>query len=255
MKEALQQACASIAEAERVIILTGAGVSAESGVPTFRGDDGLWKSYRPEELATPQAFAADPRLVWEWYEMRRRKVAACRPNPGHEAIARRCAGDEGTRLITQNVDGLHQLALDELEGSTDGAEPLELHGSLYRVRCTACSYGRAHRDPIDASRMDTLPRCPECDSLLRPGVVWFGEALDGAVLHEAFTLAEAADVCVVVGTSAVVHPAASIPLATREAGGVIVEVNPEPTPLSGVATVTLASGSGIVLPKLFTRAI
>jgi NAD-dependent deacetylase len=246
----LEEARAILADSERTVILTGAGVSAESGVPTFRGEDGLWRSYRPEELATPEAFAADPRLVWEWYGWRRETVAACRPNAGHDAIARRCMSDLGVRLVTQNVDGLHQLALDGL-GAIDGeADPLELHGSLFRVRCTRCRYGSAHRGPIDASSPDTLPRCPDCTSLLRPAVVWFGEALEPQVLSRAFELASEADACIVAGTSAVVHPAASVPLVAHERGGRIIEVNPAPTPLSHLSSATLRASAAEVLPAL-----
>ena len=237
-------------------MLTGAGVSAESGVPTFRGPDGLWKNHRPERLATAEAFRTDPRLVWEWYAWRRQRVAACRPNAAHEALARLTLRDPGSRIVTQNVDGLHELAVHQAvvpeTASTQGAQPresaadrtdptsgpalpVELHGSLYRVRCVACRYGAGHRGPVDTASEASLPRCPDCGHLLRPDVVWFGESLDEATLSAAIGAAEGADVCLVVGTSAVVHPAASLPLVTRQAGGVIVEVNPEPTPLSGVA--------------------
>lgn len=248
----LDRARALLQDAETVVVLTGAGVSAESGVPTFRGPEGLWKSHRPEELATPEAFSRDPRLVWEWYAWRREKVSACRPNPGHQALAHLALGRGGVTLVTQNVDGLHALAAREEAGTGDpgAAVPLELHGSLFRVRCTSCRFAGGDRSSIDASSRSTLPRCPDCESLLRPDVVWFGEALDGEVLSGAFQAAHAAEVCVVAGTSAVVHPAASIPLATARAGGAIIEVNPEATPLSAVAAVTLQGRSGALLPQL-----
>ncbi len=238
--------------AKSTLVLTGAGVSAESGVPTFRGPDGLWKNHRPEQLATADAFRADPRLVWEWYGWRRQRVAACRPNAAHEALARFTVRDSSTQIVTQNVDGLHELALQDLlsveEAST--ALPLELHGSLYRVRCVACRFRVGHRDPVDATSEASLPRCPECDNLLRPDVVWFGESLDEKTLEAAITAAEGADVCLVVGTSAVVHPAASLPLVTRQAGGVVVEVNLEPTPLSDVARVSFRASATEVVPLL-----
>jgi NAD-dependent deacetylase len=248
----LDRARALLADASQVVVLTGAGVSAESGVPTFRGPEGLWKSHRPEELATPAAFNRDPRLVWEWYAWRREKVGACRPNAGHRALARLALARPGVTLVTQNVDGLHTLvAQEEARAANPGpALPLELHGSLFRVRCTACRFARDDRSPVDASSRATLPRCPDCGALLRPAVVWFGEALDGDVLSVAFGAAQTAHVCVVAGTSAVVHPAASIPLATARSGGAIIEVNTEATPLSSTATVTLAGPAGTVLPQL-----
>ncbi len=252
----LDEARQLLESAESTLVLTGAGVSAESGVPTFRGPDGLWKNRRPEELATPQAFQADPRLVWEWYGLRRQRVGACRPNPAHEALARLTLRNPRCRIVTQNVDGLHERALEEVsaeEGVTPppgGTLPLALHGSLFRVRCVACPFGATHRDPIDASDEASLPRCPECGDLLRPDVVWFGEALDRVTLDDAFTAAESARVCLVVGTSAVVHPAASIPRAAHQAGGVVVEVNPEPTPLSGIARFGFRAGAAEVVPRL-----
>lgn len=238
-----------VANVDRIVILTGAGVSAESGVPTFRGEGGLWKSYRPEELATPQAFAADPRLVWEWYDMRRSAIALCEPNAGHEAIARACVEHASCHLVTQNVDGLHHLALGRRAPSASPDQyPITLHGSLYRIRCSCCAFARDDRDPVDSTSVQTLPRCPECDALLRPGVVWFGEALDPDVLAHAFEVAAAADVCIVAGTSALVHPAASIPLATLDSGGIVIEVNPDETPLSRHARYSLRGASGEILP-------
>ncbi|MFC1661412.1 NAD-dependent deacetylase [Gemmatimonadota bacterium] len=247
----IQRARELVENAEQICILTGAGVSAESGVPTFRGEDGLWRSNRPEELATPQAFRRDPRLVWEWYEWRRGKIRECKPNPGHEALAR-LSLRSGARLVTQNVDGLHELAARRAAGAEDPspAMPLELHGSIFRVRCTACTYRVAHREPIPSESLDDLPQCPVCSSLLRPDVVWFGEALDSHILNEAFTVAGKSDLCLVVGTSALVHPAASVPLATLHAGGRILEVNPTDTPLTSAATVSLQGPSGALLPQI-----
>lgn len=231
------EAAARLREAQRVLVLTGAGVSAESGVPTFRGPQGLWRSFRPEDLATPEAFARDPGLVWEWYAWRRETVAACAPNPAHRALAALEARVPEFLLATQNVDGLHARA---------GSRRLvELHGSLWRVRCTGCGEVAARREPFP----ELPPRC-RCGSVLRPDVVWFGETLPVEALQRAFTAAREAQVVLVVGTSSLVHPAAAIPEAALFAGACVVEVNPEPTPLSDRATVSLRGRAADVLPWL-----
>ncbi|HSR42384.1 MAG TPA: NAD-dependent deacylase [Longimicrobiales bacterium] len=249
---ALERARGLVEGAGRIVVLTGAGVSAESGVPTFRGEDGLWKRHRPEELANPLAFRRDPRLVWEWYAWRRETVRGCEPNPGHRALARLALEREGVAIVTQNVDDLHGRAAREEaeERAPDPALPLELHGSLFRVRCTGCFERREHVEAIDATAAETLPRCPSCGALLRPDVVWFGESLDPRVIETARHRAETADLCLVVGTSAVVQPAASLPRATAAAGGAVVEVNPEETPLTSLADATLRGPAGRVLPRL-----
>jgi NAD-dependent deacetylase len=246
-----------LARADAVVVLTGAGVSAESGVPTFRGSEGLWRSFRPEDLATPAAFDRDPRLVWEWYDWRRRRVLGCRPNAAHAALAMLAlARPPSVRIVTQNVDGLHAVAAQDAAAAAspprdaEPALPLELHGSLFRVRCTACRTRRAHVDAIDASSRDTLPRCDRCGALLRPDVVWFGETLDDAVLGEAMTRARSANLCLVVGTSAVVQPAASLALLTKQAGGHVIEVNPEPTPLTPFADVSLRATAADAVPEI-----
>lgn len=240
-------------DAARVVVLTGAGISAESGVPTFRAAGGLWKSFQPEELATPEAFARDPRVVWEWYAWRRELVARCVPNEGHLALARLALRDDRDVLIvTQNVDGLHHRAAREAARTADHrrAIPLELHGAIHRDRCAVCGFKTAGAAEVDVSDASTLPRCAACGGALRPDVVWFGEALDPETIDEAFDAARAADLCLVVGTSALVHPAASIPAATLHAGGALVEVNLEPTPLTPLATVSLRGAAGEVLPAL-----
>lgn len=258
-----------LAEAGSTVVLTGAGISADSGVPTFRGADGLWKQYRAEDLATPQAFARDPRLVWEWYGWRRQLVSRCRPNAAHFALARWAAAKPDVVLVTQNVDGLHALAAAEVAtgsgvgsapaaGSQPGGEPegrrgtriLELHGALFRVRCTSCHDTYEHRERIVTESVATLPQCRSCGSLLRPDIVWFGEALPRDVILEAFAAAQRADVCLVVGTSAVVHPASSLPAATADAGGQIVEVNPEETPLTFRSAASLRGGAAEMVPQL-----
>lgn len=241
-----------LAEARGVVVLTGAGVSAESGVPTFRGEDGLWNRYRAEELATPTAFRRDPRLVWEWYAWRRETVQGCRPNAAHRALARLALERSDVMLVTQNVDGLHEAAARGEAGRRDPspALPLELHGSLFRVRCTRCSHRESHRGPVDPSSEETLPRCSSCGELLRPDVVWFGESLPPGVVERAFEGARAAGLCLVVGTSARVHPAASLPLAARDGGGLVVEVNPADTALSEQADLVLRGPAGEILPAL-----
>ena len=258
---ALARARALVAGADSLLVLTGAGVSAESGVPTFRGSGGLWKSFRAEELATPAAFARDPRLVWEWYAWRRELVAACVPNEAHHALARLAARRAGVTIATQNVDGLHARAGDGgwRVGDADSTPPpalhpppglLELHGSLFRVRCTRCAYAAHHAGPVHASAVESLPACPRCGALLRPGVVWFGESLDPQLLGAAMRAAERAAVCLVVGTSAVVQPAASLAAITHHAGGRVIEVNPEPTPLSALADVILRGPAADVVPQV-----
>jgi NAD-dependent deacetylase len=247
-----------VKRAGQVVVLTGAGVSAESGVPTFRGPEGLWENFRPEELATPSAFARDPRLVWEWYDWRRRRVLECRPNAAHLALAA-LALESGARacIVTQNVDGLHAVAAREVADKLAAsaavaavAAPLELHGSLFRVRCIACGARRSHVEPIDTTSRESLPRCDGCDALLRPDVVWFGEPLDDAVLSEAIDRARTADVCLVVGTSAVVQPAAGLAMLTKRAGGCVVEVNPDVTPLTPFADVSIRSTAADAVPGL-----
>jgi NAD-dependent deacetylase len=248
----------AIRAAERLVILTGAGISAESGVPTFRDRTGLWARYDPQELATPGGFARDPTRVWEWYRLRREVVLGCEPNPGHHAVARLLLERPGVTLVTQNVDGLHRRALEAVlrpsdpPSSSSGEFPsiLELHGNLLRDRCSRCD---RRQPPQDDSGPSALPTCPDCGALLRPDVVWFGEMLDAVTLEEAFLRAREADICLVVGTSALVHPAASVPLATLEGGGVLVEVNPEETPLTAAARWSLRGPAGRLLPRLLAR--
>jgi NAD-dependent deacetylase len=226
------------------VIFTGAGVSAESGVPTFRGAGGLWRSFRAEDLATPEAFARDPRLVWEWYGWRRDLIGGCEPNAAHRAIAELGSSRDGVTIATQNVDGLHAAA-----GSPQRAL-LELHGSIFRVRCTRCDWRADDRSTVDATSVETLPRCAVCGALARPDVVWFGESLDAAVLGAAFDASERADVCLVIGTSGVVHPAAGLAGITRRHGGAVIEVNPDRTPITSIATVSIRSGAVDAVPAL-----
>jgi NAD-dependent deacetylase len=205
--------------ARSVVILTGAGISAESGIPTFRDSQtGLWARYDPHELATPQAFERDPRLVMSWYRWRSGLVAQSQPNSGHSAIAEIERRVPEFTLITQNVDGLHIQA-----GSQ---KIIELHGNINRLRCTACSYS------VTGWPEDPLPTCPKCGNLLRPDVVWFGEPLPANALRAALEASRRCDMFFSIGTSGVVEPAASLPYEALRAGATVVEVNPQPTPLS-----------------------
>jgi NAD-dependent deacetylase len=238
----LEEAADALAAARRVVVLTGAGISAESGVPTFRGADGLWRTYRAEALATPEAFARDPALVWEWYDWRRGLIAPVRPNTGHTVLAGWQGLFEGFDIVTQNVDGLHALA-----GSRN---VVELHGNIWKLRCTREGTVEERRE----TPLPTIPPlCPNCGALLRPHVVWFGEALDADVLEGAYRLSTACQVMLVIGTSAVVEPAASLPLAARRAGARILEINLEPTPLTPQADHFIPGKAGEVLPILDKR--
>jgi NAD-dependent deacetylase len=246
--EPVEEAAAAVRGAARVVFFTGAGVSAESGVPTFRGADGLWRSFRAETLATPEAFARDPRLVWEWYAWRRETVAACLPNAAHHAIARFAASHPDSVVVTQNVDGLHQRAARDAGASPDAI--VALHGRLFGTRCSRCD-ARAPDDlAIDATSADSLPRCAVCGAPLRPDVVWFGEDLHPAVLERAFAAARSADVCIVIGTSGVVQPAASLVTVAARAGATVIEVNPDATPLSSFATLALRGRAADIVPRL-----
>jgi NAD-dependent deacetylase len=220
-----------------VCVLTGAGVSAESGVPTFReAQTGLWSKYDPLELATPEAFERDPELVWRWYRWRRDLVARAAPNAGHHALAELQSLVPRLTLVTQNVDGMHQRA-----GSRD---VIEFHGNIFANRCFAD--GRI----VDADAGDGVPTCPDCGGYLRPGVVWFGEAIPEDALHAAFAAAADCDVFLSVGTSSLVYPAAGLADIARESGAVTIEVNPNPTDQSQRYTVSLRGNAGVVLPKL-----
>ncbi|MBD3414569.1 MAG: NAD-dependent protein deacylase [Candidatus Aminicenantes bacterium] len=225
--------------AERIIAFTGSGVSAESGIPTFRGKDGLWRQFRAQDLATPQAFADNPRLVWEWYDWRRQIISEKKPNPGHQALAEWSKMFPSVHIITQNIDGFHQKA---------GSEDIhELHGNIWKLRCTEQGTIREdHTVPLK----ETPPRCPKCGALMRPHVVWFGEALDMDVLNQAVSLSSKADVMFVVGTSALVYPAASIPFTALESGVKVIEINPESTPLTSNADISIRGKAGDVLPKI-----
>ena len=227
--------------ASRVVALTGSGISAESGVPTFRdAQRGLWERYDPQELATPEAFARNPRLVWEWYEWRRGLVAEAEPNPGHRALAELERRIPGFTLVTQNVDGLHQRA-----GSRG---VIELHGNIMRSKCS--EEGVIVQEYEDGSP----PSCPRCGAFLRPDVVWFGEMLPFRALEEASEAALGCDLFLSIGTSSLVYPAAALPHQALENGATLVEVNPTQTPLTPHADFTLRGRAGEVLPELLLKA-
>lgn len=229
----------------RITVLSGAGVSAASGVPTFRGADGLWKNFRPETLATAEAFGRDPKLVWEWYAWRRSRIAACEPNTAHRVLADWSHRFAGFRLITQNVDGLHERA--------GTANTIRLHGSIWEVSCwQGCARSpKAWRD--DRVLFEELPpRCPQCGGAIRPGVVWFGETLDPNVVEQASRAADC-DVFITVGTSAVVYPAAGFLTTAKQHGAFTVEINPEATPASGDVDLVLRGPAETILPEVTSR--
>jgi NAD-dependent deacetylase len=230
--------------APRVAVLTGAGVSAESGVPTFRdAQSGLWARFDPRELATPSAFARNPKLVWDWYAMRRTMLRDVAPNAGHYALAALEDRVPAFLLATQNVDGLHRRA-----GSRN---VVELHGNITRVKCSGCA---AVAERWDEPAADAPPRCAHCGAFLRPDVVWFEEMLPAAALAAAEDAAAHCDVLLVAGTSAEVYPAAALPDRARRHGARVVEINPEATPLSVHAHDTLRGPAGVVLPALVAAA-
>jgi NAD-dependent deacetylase len=243
MDENLARARDALAVARSIVVLTGAGISAESGIPTFRDAmTGLWSRFRPEDLATPEAFERDPATVWAWYAGRRERVGSARPNAGHEALARleraSLARGAGFLLVTQNVDGLHAAA---------GSERLvELHGNIRRVKCFASGHPAATWPEAAAGP----PPCSRCGSPLRPDVVWFGEELAREAIEAAIGAARRCDVFLSVGTSGLVEPAASLPFAALERGAHVIEVNPGSTPLTRRATIALSGSAGDLLPRL-----
>lgn len=233
---------AHLGEQARVAVVSGSGMSAESGIPTFRdAQTGIWSKFRPEELATPQAFAKNPAKVWRWYEHRRKGVMAAQPHAGHEALVRLESMVESMVIITQNVDGLHQRS-----GS---GHVLELHGNVLHSVCSES------RKPIDQEWIEASgaepPPSPHVDgAFARPDVVWFGESLPGPVLNESISVLENCSVCIAAGTSALVQPAANLPLLARQSGALLVEINPEATPLSSYADYCMRLPAGTALPAI-----
>ena len=230
-----------INEANCILVLTGAGISKESGIPTFRGKDGWYKQYSPEELATPSAFRKNPRLVWEWYNLRRKIILSAKPNIAHLKIAEIEKHKSCFLLVTQNVDSLHKKA-----GSQ---KVIELHGNIFRTRCTVC--GRLYTEDYKIFKESELPpRCPHCGGLLRPDVVWFGEMLNQKDIEESFSFAQKADLILVVGTSGVVYPAALLPQIVKSRGGLVIEINPEETPITSISYLSIRQPATLALSKL-----
>ncbi|MEZ0249165.1 MAG: NAD-dependent protein deacetylase [Thermoproteus sp.] len=228
----------ALARSRRAVALTGAGISAESGIPTFRGPGGLWERYKPEELATPEAFARDPALVWRWYKWRQELIYRASPNPAHYALAELERLGVLKAVITQNVDGLHARA-----GSQ---RVLELHGNIWRLRCTRCGAEVRAERPVE----EIPPKCPRCGGLLRPDVVWFGEPLPHDVWEEAVALASSSDLMLVIGTSGVVYPAAYLPHAAKRNGALIAVIDPNETALDDLADFKIRERAAEVLPRL-----
>jgi len=238
MKRQIEMLRGALSEAQRVTVLTGAGISAESGVPTFRGDGGLWRNHRPEELATPESFRRNPKLVWEFYTWRRALISHVHYNEAHRALAELENKVTDFTLITQNIDGLHLMA-----GSKN---LIEIHGNIWKVRCSKCQQVTLEAEV----ELGPLPVCEECGGLLRPHVVWFGEMLDPELLQQALTASDQCDVMLVVGTSAVVQPAASFPIQAKHAGALVAEINIEETPLSSLTDISLIGKAGDIIPQL-----
>ncbi|MBS1272454.1 MAG: NAD-dependent protein deacylase [Candidatus Marinimicrobia bacterium] len=229
-------------KASHIVALTGAGISAESGIPTFRGEEGLWKIMRPEELANFDAFMENPDRVSEWYEHRREIIDNVEPNPGHKALASMQEEFDYVTIITQNVDGLHQRAGSE--------NVIELHGNIYRNYCVDC---KKRYDYNNLRPSEGAPICDECGGYIRPDVVWFGESLPMAAVNEAEQHAASADVMFSIGTSGVVYPAAGLPRMAKSHDAYLVEINPEHTDISLIADETIRMKSGIALPELLNQ--
>ncbi len=241
MERLIREAARRLAQVRHVVVLTGAGISKESGIPTFReAQDGLWARYDPMLMASREGFMSNPKLVWEWYEYRFGMVEAAQPNPGHVAIAELEQLIPSTAVVTQNIDGLHQAA-----GSRN---VFELHGSIRRYKCLNGRHAGFTR--ADLVGQEKPPRCPRCGDLLRPDVVWFGEYLPEDVLATSYALSERCDAMLVVGTSGVVQPAASLPYVAARVGATVIDVNPDRDEIARMADIFLQGTGGTVLPTL-----
>ncbi len=234
MFESLTQ---KIKDAKKIVFVTGAGISQESGIPTFRGNDGLWRKYDPMQLATIDAFYENPKLVWEWYEDRRKNILNAKPNPGHVAIAELEKFKDVT-VLTQNIDGLHQRA-----GSS---HVLELHGSIIRIKCTVCEF----EDDISSSFGNLPPKCNRCGNILRPDVVWFGEPLPQKIWNQAIIEANTCEIMIIAGTSLVVSPANTLPIYAKQNNATLIEVNPEQTQMSSEMDMSLRTTSAKAIPSI-----
>ncbi len=237
-----ERARQALTAAKSVVVLTGAGISAESGIPTFRGAGGLWKEFKPEDLATPEAFARDPKLVWEWYDWRRGLIAQAQPNAAHRALVEIERRTPRFTLVTQNVDGLHDLA-----GS---GKILKLHGDIWRLRCLECGANFPNRR-VPLAKLP--PHC-QCGGTARPDVVWFGEPLPPGIMREAEHAVSGAEVFLVIGTSAAVFPAAGLIPFAKQSGALTIEINPEETPFSSILDCSLRGSAAGLLPRLLERA-
>ena len=236
----------------RILVITGAGVSAESGIPTFRGKDGYWRNLDPAKLATPEAFAKNPQLVWEWYRERRQRIRAAQPNPAHQAIVKLAAHASELLLVTQNVDDLHLRA--ESEGERLSPDQIvQIHGDIFETRCSRCACSQREPEEEDSN----LPRCNECGDLMRPGVVWFGEQLDLRKIERVnnYLARASCDTVIVAGTTAAFGYIIDWALRARDPDGQLIEVNPEPTPLSAFATHLIREPAGLTLPRLVDELI
>lgn len=237
-----------LAGATRVFVLTGAGLSAEAGLPTYRGRNGLWSQVDPRKFTSPDTFEREPRTFWELCAAMREQIAGTGPSAAHLALARAALDGRRLTLVTQNVDGLHDRAAETVAADDPGAaRAAEIHGNLWRMRCLECGDGFEHRRTIDPQRP---PRCPRCDGRVRPDIVWFGEQPHRAPMLRAIEAAGECEVCMVIGTSALVAPASKLPAIAASRGAALIEINPQPTPLSGAAAATLRSGAGEALAVL-----
>ncbi len=226
-----------ITSSKHLIALTGAGISKESNVPTFRGKDGLWKNYDVMELATPSAFARNPKLVWEWYAWRQDLISKCEPNSAHLILSKWENDGRLKRIITQNVDGLHHRAGSE--------KILEVHGDIWTVKCTQCEYRSRLSEPANG-----ILHCPNCNHNLRPDVVWFGESLDNIIINQVYSELAVADTCLIIGTSGLVQPAASFPYVVKNNDGILIEINIESTLLTEYVDYHLSGRAGAILTQI-----
>jgi len=238
IEEQINNAAKLLVKSRFAVCLTGAGISAESGIPTFRGKNGLWRKFKVEDLATPEAFNRNPKLVWEWYRWRMKLIFNAKPNPAHYALVDLENMEILKCIVTQNVDGLHTIA---------GSKCIvELHGNIRRARCINCNYKLIFEKPPEK----IPPKCPKCNSLLRPDVVWFGEPIPSEALNMAFKMFSKADLALVIGTSGIVYPAAYLPYLVKENNGVIIEININRSALTRIADIYLQGKAGEILPKI-----
>lgn len=244
MQEMIKKARDTIQKAYKILVFTGAGISKESGVPTFREADGLWEKFKAEDFATPEAFQRQPKEVWEWYRFRRDLAKKVEPNPGHYAVAKLEEKHDDFLVATQNIDNLHTRA-----GSK---KVIELHGNIMHSYCLKCGH---QVDESGEELAGDVPTCPQngCDGVMRPKVVWFGEQLDPNILEQSFKFAAEADCCIVIGTSGLVYPAAQLPFLARGNDATIIDINPEPSAITSIADYFLQGPAGEIMPQLLEK--